>query len=311
MRRTVPSRSALLAFESAARHQSFTSAAAELSLTESAISRQIAALEEQLGLKLFSRIKRRVILTKAGALYSKQVRKSVEQMERDMLNIMSQGGTRETLELAVLPTFCSQWMIPRIGSFYQYHPDVTINMSAHSVMFLFQETTFDAAIHFGQPIWPGTVADYLFKEDVVAVSKPDLLATEKLGSPEEILDYSLLHLTSRPDAWRHWFRNADIKETSAMHGARYEHFSILISAACAGLGIALIPRFLIAEELERNQLAIVSNLPLQSDDAYYLVYPEENLSNSALKQFRKWLLEEVKNFQEHGINSEPAPQNQS
>jgi len=117
MRRTVPSRSALLAFESAARHQSFTSAAAELSLTESAISRQIAALEEQLGLKLFSRIKRRVILTKAGALYSKQVRKSVEQMERDMLNIMSQGGTRETLELAVLPTFCSQWMIPRIGSF--------------------------------------------------------------------------------------------------------------------------------------------------------------------------------------------------
>ena len=107
MRRTVPSRSALLAFESAARHQSFTSAAAELSLTESAISRQIAALEEQLGLKLFSRIKRRVILTKAGALYSKQVRKTVEQMERDMLNIMSQGGTRETLELAVLPTFCS------------------------------------------------------------------------------------------------------------------------------------------------------------------------------------------------------------
>jgi len=296
MRRVIPSRSALLAFESAARHQSFTSAAAELSLSESAISRQIATLENQLGLKLFSRIKKRVVLTKAGLLYSKQVRKLVEQLERDMLNIMSHGGTRETLELAVLPTFCSQWLIPRIRSFYQQAPDVTINMSAHSVMFLFQETAFDAAIHFGQPTWPGTIADYLFEEDVVAVSSPDLLTAGQLSSAEEIVNYPLLHLTSRPEAWRHWLQSVDIAETSAMHGARYEHFSILISAACAGLGIALIPRFLIAEELERGQLTIVSDCHLQSDDAYYLVYPEKNLSSNALQQFRNWLLNEVKIF---------------
>ena len=297
MRRTLPSRSALLAFESAARHQSFTSAAAELSLTESAISRQIASLENQLGHKLFNRTKKRVILTKAGLLYSKQVRKTVEQMERDMLNIMSHGGTRETLELAVLPTFCSQWMIPRIRGFYQSYPDVTINMSAHSVMFLFQETAFDAAIHFGQPVWPGTVADYLFNEDVIAVSNPNLLVGDRFASAEDIVNYPVLHLTSRPDAWRHWFQNAGISATGALQGARYEHFSILISAACAGLGVALIPRFLITKELEKGQLTVVYDLPLKSDDAYYLVYPKENLSSSALKQFRKWLFEEVKSFQ--------------
>ncbi len=299
MRRTIPSRSALLAFESAARHQSFSSAAAELSLTESAISRQISALEDQLGLKLFNRVKKRVVLTKAGLLYSKQIRKSVEQMERDMLNIMSNGGTRDILELAVLPTFCSQWLIPRIGGFYQQYPDITVNISVRSVVFLFKETPFEAAIHFGQPNWPGTVADFLFSEEVVAVCKPELLESDILTGAEEVLDYNLLHLTSRADAWRHWLDSAGISAVNAMQGARYESFSILISAACAGLGIALIPKFLIAEELEKKQLAIAYNLPLKSDDAYYLVYPKENLSSSALKQFRKWLLEEVKSFQEY------------
>ncbi|MDX2495622.1 MAG: LysR family transcriptional regulator [Desulfuromusa sp.] len=297
MRRTLPSRSALLAFESAARHQSFTSAAAELSLTESAISRQIAALEGQLGLKLFNRIKKRVVLTKAGLLYSKQVRKSVEQMEQDMLNIMSHGGTRETLELAVLPTFCSQWLIPRIGSFYQQHPDVTINMSARSVIFLFQETPFDAAIHFGRPNWPATVADFLFSEDVVAACNPELLKSGYLANAEEVLEYPMLHLTSRPDAWRHWLNSAGISGVSAMQGARYEHFSILISAACAGLGIALIPRYLLTQELERKELTIAHNLPVESDAAYYLIYPKENASSSVLNHFRNWLLDEVSSFQ--------------
>jgi len=297
MIRTLPSRSALIAFEAAARHQSFTAAAAELTLTESAISRQVAALENQLGLKLFNRIKKRVTLTKAGLLYSKQVRTTLIQMEQDMSNIMSHGGTREILELAVLPTFCSQWLIPRIESFYRLSPDVTINMSARSTIFLFKETPFDAAIHFGQPNWPGTVADFLFTEDVIAVCKPELLPSGCLTDAADILNYSMLHLTSRPDAWRHWCDSVGISAVNAMQGARYEYFSILISAARAGLGIALIPRFLIDEELEKKQLAIAYNSPLKSNDAYYLVYPEENLSSSALKQFRKWLFEEVKSFQ--------------
>ncbi len=296
MRRMIPSRSALLAFESASRHQSFSSAATELALSESAISRQIAALEAQLGLKLFKRIKKRVVLTKAGLLYSRQVRKSIEQMEQDMLNIMSHGGTQEVLELAVLPTFCSQWLIPRIGDFYSRYPDVTINMSARSEIFLFQETSFDAAIHFGQPNWPGTVADFLFSEDVVAVCNPDLINNRPLQHIDEIFNYPLLHLTSRPDAWRMWLDHGGISGSNAVQGARYEHFSILISATCAGLGIGLIPRYLVARELERKELMIVYELPVESDAAYYLIYPEENTSNQVLKNFKEWLLEKTNSF---------------
>jgi len=293
MRRVIPSRSALLAFEAAARYQSFTSAAAELSLSESAISRQIASLEEQLGLKLFNRIKKRVVLTKAGLLYSQQIRESLDQIEHDMFNIMAHGGTREILELAILPTFCSQWLIPRISSFYQRHPDMRINIAARSEMFLFKDTNFDAAIHFGQPTWPGTVAEYLFKEQVIAVCNPGLLEHDHLQQAEEILKYPLLHLTSRPNAWRNWFHKMELSGINAMQGSRYEHFSILISAACAGLGIALIPQFLIFNELARKELTIAFDYPLQSRGAYYLVTPEDNISNSALQSFKEWILTEA------------------
>ena len=298
MRRIIPSRSALIAFEAAARHQSFTNAAAELALTESAISRQVNALEEQLGIKLFNRVKKRVVLTKAGELYGNQVRQTLDRMERDMLDIMAHGGTRGIIELAVLPTFCSQWLIPRLERFYRTHPDLTINMSARSVMFLFKETPFDAAIHFGQPTWPGTAADYLFKEEVLAVCNPTLLKSREIKVAEDILHHPLLHLTSRPDYWRNWFEAAGLTSINAMQGARYEQFSLLISAARAGLGIALIPRFLILKELSRGELTVAFDLPIESDNAYYLVYPTENVNDGHLDQFRKWLQEEVKNYQE-------------
>lgn len=298
MRRMIPSRSALIAFEAAARHQSFTGAASELALTESAVSRQIAALEDQLGIKLFNRTKKRVVLTKAGELYGTQVRKSIDQIERDMFNIMAHGGARDILELAVLPTFCSQWLIPRLGNFYKLHPEISINTTGRSVMFLFKDTPIDAAIHFGQPNWPGTIADYLFKEEVVAVCKPDLIKAQQPTRAEEILGHPLLHLTSRPDAWRIWLECAGLTGHNTIKGSRLDQFSHLICAACSGLGIALIPRFLIAKELERGELTIAFDLPTECDNAYYLVYPEENLFESALVYFRDWLLEEVKTFQD-------------
>ncbi len=293
MRRTIPSRSALIAFEAASRHQSFTSAAAELSLTESAISRQISTLEDQLGLKLFNRIKKRVVLTKAGQRYSNQVRAVLDQLEHDMFNIMAHGGIKEILELAVLPTFCSQWLIPRIGSFYKQNPDMRINISARSEMFLFKDTNFDAAIHYGQSTWPGTVSDFLFKEQIIAVCNPELLKNGKLDHAEEILNLPLLHLTSRPNAWRNWFEKLNMSGVKVVQGSRYEHFSILISAACAGLGIALIPQFLIMNELSRGELVIAIDRPLKSQGAYYLVIPEENISNLALQYFKEWILGEA------------------
>jgi DNA-binding transcriptional LysR family regulator len=235
-----------------------------------------------------------VFLTRAGEIYGTQVRKTIDQIERDMFNIMAHGGTRDILELAVLPTFCSQWLIPRLGSFYKQHPDISINTTTHSVMFVFKDTPIDAAIHFGQPNWPGTIADYLFKEDVVAVCKPDLFTTQRPTHAEDILNHPLLHLTSRPDTWRVWLENAGLTGHYTIKGSRHDHFSHLICAAKNGLGIALIPRFLIVNELEHKELTIAFSLPTEDDKAYYLVYPESNLSENALVHFREWLLYKVK-----------------
>ncbi len=289
----------MLAFEAAAKHQSFTNAASELALSESAISRQITMLEEQLGLKLFHRIKKRVTLTRAGERYSKQVAQILDQIERDMLNIMAHGGQRDVLELAVLPSFCSQWMIPRLPSFYKRYPDITINAHAHSVMFMFKDTNYDAAIHFGQPNWPGAEADFLFKEDVVMVGKPQILRQKQIKVAEDVLNHTLLHLSSRSEAWRNWFDENSLAEADAIQGSRFELFSLLISAACAGLGIALIPRYLISKELKEKNLEIVDHVTETTQNAYYLVYPDKNLiDNSSLLNFRNWLQEEVKTYQE-------------
>jgi LysR family glycine cleavage system transcriptional activator len=180
----IPNMGALLAFEAAARHESFTHAARELFLTESAVSRQINTLESNLGVRLFVRVKQRVVLTKAGKVYSAQVRRSLEQLDRDTLSIIAHGSGGGYLELAVLPTFASQWLIPRLAAFNTQYPDVRVNMGVRTGTFPFADTHFEAAIHYGKPTWPGTSADFLFSEEVVPVCAASLLTRPvETGSP--------------------------------------------------------------------------------------------------------------------------------
>ncbi len=200
----IPNMGALVAFEAAARHESFTHAAKELFLTESAVSRQIATLEASLGVRLFARVKQRVVLTRAGKLYGTQVRRALETLDRDTLSIIAHGSGGGYLELAVLPTFASHWLIPRIKSFYDRTPDVRVNMGSRTDLFSFEDTHFEAAIHYGKPTWPGTSSDYLFGEEVVPICSPALL-DGPVHSVEDLLAYPLLHSTTRPGAWAQWF----------------------------------------------------------------------------------------------------------
>ena len=244
-RRRLPNMGALIAFDAAARYEHFTAAARALSLTESAVSRQVSALEAHLGVRLFVRAKQRVVLTRAGALYSAQVRRTLDALERDTLAIIAHGSGAGTLELAVLPTFASQWLLPRMPDLTARHPSLRVNLGVQTETFTFADTHFEAAIHYGLPNWPGTMADRLFGEDVVPVCAPLLLATLKLPltHPADLLDLPLLHSTTRPDAWHNWLLQRGVDDPLAMRGARYELFTMLISGARAGLGIALVPRF--------------------------------------------------------------------
>lgn len=291
----IPGMPALMAFEAAARHESFTLAAKEISLTESAVSRQIAVLESTLGVRLFVRNKQRVVLTRAGKLYAAQIRRSMQSLDRDTLNVMAMGNSGGYLDLAVLPTFASHWLIPRLNDFNTRHGDIAINMGVKTDMFTFSETHFEAAIHYGEPTWPGTSADYLFGEEVVPVCAASLIKGP-VTDPGQLLQYPLLHSTTRPDAWRTWFAGVQIDDPSTMVGVRYELHTMLISGAAAGLGIALIPKFFVENQLDQLGLVIPYETPGVSESSYYLVYPTEFSHGTPLTLFRTWLLEQAAHY---------------
>jgi LysR family glycine cleavage system transcriptional activator len=288
----IPNMGALLAFEAAARHESFTHAARELFLTESAVSRQINTLESNLGVRLFVRVKQRVVLTKAGKVYSAQVRRALEGLDRDTLSIVAHGSGGGYLELAALPTFASHWLIPRLADFNAHYPDVRVNMGVRTGTFAFAETHFEAAIHYGKPTWSGTSADFLFREEVIPVCAASLLKGP-VCTPADLLDYPLLHSTTRPDGWTNWFAKLGVEDNRTIQGVRYELHTMLISGAAAGLGVALVPRFFVEAQLERLGLVVPFDAPALAEAAYYLVYPTELSHGKPLASFREWLLREA------------------
>lgn len=298
MRRKIPSTAALSAFESAARHQSFTKAADELAVTQSAVCRQIGALEDFLGVKLFRRSRRGVVLTEAGASYSRNVTARLDEVERDTLELMSKGGHGGALELGVVPTFASKWLLPRMASFAAAHPGITVNLNARTRPFLFDDTPFDAAIHAGAAAWPGTEGVFLMRENLVAVCSPGLIHPRTSLGKADWRRYPLLQQSTRPYAWRDWFASRAMQVEGDMAGPRFELFSMLAEAAIHGLGIALIPRFLIEDELQRAILVQVARHEYLSDRSYYLIYPERKSENAALSAFRTWLEAEARQYRE-------------
>jgi DNA-binding transcriptional LysR family regulator len=290
VKRKIPSIEALIAFEAAARHLSFTRSADELAVTQSAVGRQVAALEAYLGIALFNRVKKRLTLTEVGQIYAKQVRESLERMERDALAVMAHRNSGGMLELAVIPTFATRWLIPRMAGFYEAHEHIVVNLATRAEPFLFTDTPFDAAIHFGDPCWPGAIAKHLFGEEMTAVCSPRLMNGRAALAPREVPNFTLLHQSARPDAWRQWLAQAGVHDADSMKGQRYELFSMLVEAARAGLGIALVPRFLVSHELACGELTCPCDLPLHSDKGYYLVYPEHKQNSPSLQAFEAWLL---------------------
>lgn len=300
MRRRIPSIEALIAFEAAARHQSFTRSADELALTQSAVGRQIASLEEYLGVPLFNRIKKRLSLTDVGQVYAKQVREHLQRIERDTLAAMAHRDAGGMLELAVIPTFATRWLIPRLPQFYAQNAHITLNLTTRAEPFMFNETPFDAAIHFGNAIWPGAITQHLFGEEITPVCSPRLLGSCVQLQPEDLMRFPLLHQSARAEAWRHWFAQAGIHDVNCMKGQRYELFSMLVEAVRAGLGIALVPRFFVLNELSTGELVIPCELSLRNEKGYYLVYPEAKQNCPLVKLFATWLLHMAEQYRADG-----------
>lgn len=287
-RRLLPSTSMLLAFDAAARAGSFTEAAAELNLTQGAISRQVRALESQLGVELFARVRKSVRLTKAGKRYAEEIEKALQSIRLATLNAMTdrRGGT---LNLAILPTFGTRWLIPRFPAFLEANPDITVNFATKLSPFDFKKEDLHAAIHYGQTDWPDTESTFLMREETVPVCAPRLLEERSLDRAQDLLSMPLLQLETRPRAWQEWFK-ADGLEAPVPGGMMFEEISTIAQATVAGLGISLMPRFLIESELESGDLAIVLDRPLKSTFAYYLVTPADKVDYAPVLAFKEWLL---------------------
>ena len=289
--RFLPPVADLLAFEAAARHASISRAAEELHRTQSAVSRQVRQLEAQLGQALFTRVRQRVVLTDAGRLYAADVRAALQQLSAATQKAMALADGGGLLNLAVLPTLGARWLVPRLPAFAALHPQLTVNLSARSEPFDFAQEPFDAAIHYGAPHWAGAVCDYLMREEVVPVGSPALRASRRIRTPGDVAGLTLLHQTTRPTLWADWFEQEGVPAPQALRGPRFEQFAMIAQAAICGLGAALLPRFLVQEELASGALVPLPGGVLARSDAYYLAVPLARAQAPGVRAFRAWMQE--------------------
>ena len=289
----IPDIATLQAFECAARHGSFTQAAKELSLTQSAVSRQIKELENQLGVLLFERIRQRVLLSDAGQKFLPEARRLLNLAEDTMLRAMSTAASPASLSIATLPTFGNRWLLPRLPAFLNLHPDVTLNIASRSEPFDFKEEPFDLAIHYGQPIWAHANCIYLCSERVIPVASPAFLAEHGIETLDQLANAPLLQVATRPKAWADWFHTNGMQSTSPYRGHRFEHFSLVIEAVIAGLGCALLPEYLIEFELKSDRLRIIFDMGLRTENSYYIVIPDTKSENKLTHIFCDWVISQV------------------
>lgn len=291
MRKGVPNLSALQAFEATARLGSFSRAAEELALTHSAVHRQVTALEQRLGVSLFNRVRRRVVLTEPGAQYAARIRQHLEQIEKDTFSLMSEASIGGRLHIAVLPTLASLWLIPRLPDFNRHHPDVSVSLSLRTLPFQFADHPFDGAIYHSRAAWPGTAGMKLFAEhELVPVCAAFILKGLPADPGQRMAGLTHLNLSSRPDAWRDWYQVAGLPYSSRVAGGpRYEVFTMVLAAARAGLGVGLVPRFIVQDALDRGELVspVMRNLPVP--EAYFFGYPAHSEPSASLRAFEQWL----------------------
>jgi LysR family transcriptional regulator, glycine cleavage system transcriptional activator len=290
----LPSITCLQAFECIARHGSVTLAAQELNLTQSAVSRQICGLESLLDVPLFERVRQRLIITDAGKLYLNGVSSALAALREATSQIMACGGNTSYLNLAVLPTFATCWLMPRLSSFLEKHPGVIINFATRLSPFDFRQEPFDASIHYGLPSWPGAVCHHLLDEETVPVCSPRFKAVHRIRKISDLARVTLLHQTTRTEAWAEWFEDADIRNGHPLRGPRFEQFNMIVQAVVCDLGVAILPRILIQEELASGKMVQLFDRTKRSNSSYYLAVPESKSSLVLVSAFMTWLVNEAR-----------------
>jgi len=282
----------LKALEAAARHQSFTKAADELSVTQGAVSHQVKALEAELGLRLFNRERQRLVITDAGRSYLEVVRDAFDRLAAGT-NRLVQLQKTGVLTVTTSPNFATKWLVHRLGKFVEAHPDIDLRVSASLQHIDFAREDIDLAIRHGDGQWPGMSVTRLCAEELFPVCSPKFVrGRSALRSPSDLGDHTLLHVDDRV-GWSKWLDAADVAATAIDRGPIYNQASMAIDAAVAGQGIALARTALAAWDICAGRLVRPFGLALNAPYAYWIVCPKSTAGLPKISTFRDWLLAEA------------------
>ncbi|NQZ85976.1 MAG: transcriptional regulator GcvA [Colwellia sp.] len=292
MANRLPPLNALKAFEASARQLSFTRAAEELFVTQAAISHQIKSLEEFLGIKLFMRKNRALLLSEEGQAYYLDI-KEVFNTINDATERLLARGAKGAITVSLQPSFAIQWLVPRLNAFNSLHPDIDVRIKAVDQAESSLTEDVDVAIYYGRGHWADIHSEQLQKEYLVPVCSPLLLQGKKpLSVLEDLVNHTLLHDTSRRD-WKRWFKQVGVKATNVNHGPIFSHSSMVVQAALHGQGIALAHSFLAKPDIDAGRLICPFEEVLENKNSYYVVCRERQVDLGKIAAFREWVLDTV------------------
>lgn len=301
--RSLPPLHSIRAFEAAARHLSFNRAADELHVTPSAVSHQVRALEEHLGVRLFERLTRRVVLTHHGQAFLPPIQSALDQIDAAVKRI---GVDRDegSLTVQASPNFATEWLVPRLLGFQADHPEIEVKLMTtrgqDAQSFDFDQV--DLAIWYGRGHWPNVACERLMSEELVPVCSPELLEGERpLRSPEDLRSATLIHVLIRIGQWRNWLDAAGVEGIDPERGPKFQNTPLALEAAMAGMGVAIANRAFVADHLRDGRLVIPFDQDLPTESAYYLIYPKHGLQRPSALAFRAWVRDVLESERDAGL----------
>lgn len=290
----LPPLNALKAFEVSARLLSFTKAANELFVTQAAVSHQIKLLENHLGLKLFMRKNRTLLLTEEGQSYYLDIKDIFQSLQESTQRLLAKGA-KGTITVCIQASLAIQWLVPRLSEFNKLHPDVEIRIKADDRDDDTLTDDVDIAFYYGHGHWPGIIADKIISEYLQPVCSPLLLTGDNaIVDISSLQQQTLLHDTSRSD-WKRWYKSVGVKSNKVDHGPIFSHSAMVLQAAIHGQGIALVNNILAKPEIDAGRLLVPFNKVLVNQDGFYIACRDNQLDMARIAPFRDWVLATVKN----------------
>jgi LysR family glycine cleavage system transcriptional activator len=292
----LPSLNGLRAFEAAARHLSFTQAASELNVTQTAISHQIRRLEEELGIRLFVRKNRALSLTPEAREYLPGIRAAFNDLRLATDRLLRKDDDN-VLTISTLASLAAKWLLPRLSAFQEAHPDIDVRITTSTGLIDFRGGDVDAAIRYGRGHWPGLRAEWLMADEMFPVCSPALLTGKRpLRCPEDLRDHVLLHNTNNGDDWRLWLTAAGLpSDISKQPGITFDLILMTVQAAIDGMGVAMGRTTYVKDDIAKTRLVVPFKIALPADAGFYLVSPEGAPDSPKLRAFRQWLIASAQN----------------